>query len=296
MGPNKTFEKVTFRSGETVCVGDLYLPAQAPAPAVTIIGPMTFQKEQAPTQYARKLAELGYAALAFDPRYRGESGGEPRCWENPAAKVEDLKNSLQYLATRHDIDAERMFVLGICQGSSEALKAAAEAPAVKGLATIAGHYRDREGDIDWLTEDGLTARKAAGVAAKQRHEATGDVQYVAGVDEHDMNVGMPGKFVWDWYHPWAERGLWENRYAVMSDADLLDYESITSARAMSKPWLMIHGQYCFLPTAAKRHFDAVPTTTRKYIVWDETPHLDYYDKPEIIDRAARRVADWFAQS
>ncbi len=296
MESSRTFEKVRFDSGEAFCVGDLYLPTRLPAPAVTIIGPMTYQKEQAPTQYARRLADLGYAALAFDCRYRGESGGEPRCWENPAAKVEDLKRSVAFLATRPEVEASRVFVLGICQGSSEALKAAAESPLAKGLATIAGQYRDHQGDIDWLTEDGLARRQSAGLAARQRYQATMEVEYIAGVDEVDMNVAMPGRFVWDWYHPWAEKGLWDNRYAVMSDADLLAYESMTAARAITTPWLMIHGDACFLPTAARRHFDAVPAGTPKALVWDETPHLDYYDKPDVIDRAAGRIATWFAKA
>jgi fermentation-respiration switch protein FrsA (DUF1100 family) len=290
-------EKVRFDSGDSFCVGDLHAPpGSAPGvkrPAVAIIGPMTYQKEQAPTEYARRLATLGFQALAFDPRYRGESGGTPRCWENPAAKVEDLKSAVAFLAGRPEVDADRVFALGICQGSSVALKAAAESARIRALATIAGQYRDRQGDLDWLTESGFAEREAAGLAARQRYLESGEATYVAAVDEADMNVGMPGRFVWDWYHHWADRGLWENRYAVMSDADLLGFESFTSAQSMTKPWLMIHGDLCFLPTAARRHFEAVPASTPKELVWADTPHLAYYDQPDILDPAALRVARWF---
>src|SRR3954467_5851852 len=107
-------ERVTFTSGETI-VGRLYPAAfgSDPAPAVAIIGPMTFVKEHAPVQYARRLADNGYAALIFDPRYRGESGGEPRCLEDPVAKVEDLRAAVSFLATRPEIDADRLAVVGI---------------------------------------------------------------------------------------------------------------------------------------------------------------------------------------
>ena len=67
-----------------------------PAPGVAILGPMTFQKEQAPARYAERLSRLGFTTLIFDPRYRGESGGLPRCYENPAAKAEDLSAALDY--------------------------------------------------------------------------------------------------------------------------------------------------------------------------------------------------------
>jgi hypothetical protein len=262
-------------------------------PAVAIIGPMTYQKEQAPTQYAYRLAGQGYIALAYDSRYRGESGGAPRCWENPSHKLDDMKSALAYLASRDDVDPDQLFILGICQGSSIAFRAAAETPGVRALATIAGQYRDHEGDIAWLTEDGFAARMAQGRAAKQKYESSGEIDYVKAVDQTDLNVGMPGDFVWIWYQPWADRGIWENRYAVMSDADLLEYESISAARTLQAPWLMIHGDNCFLPAAARRHMDAVPASTPTRTIWDDTPHLSYYDQPEVIDRAVGAVVEHY---
>ncbi len=90
------FEKVTFESHGETLVGNLYLPETEKNAAVVLLGPMTFQKEQAPTEYARRLAKMGFAALVFDPRYRGESGGAPRYWENPRAKVEDDGRVFRY--------------------------------------------------------------------------------------------------------------------------------------------------------------------------------------------------------
>jgi len=289
-------QKVQFQSGGEPLVGDLYAPeGSGLSPAVAIIGPMTYQKEQAPTEYARRLAAFGYVALAYDSRYRGESGGTPRCWENPAHKLEDMKSALAYLASRDDVDPDKLFILGICQGSSVAFRAAAEAPGVRALATIAGQYRDHEGDIAWLTEQGFAARMEKGRAAKAKFLASGEVDYVAGVDQHDLDVGMPGEFVWVWYQPWADRGIWENRYAVMSDADLLEYESISAARDLKTPWLMVHGDNCFLPEAARRHMAAVPPSTPTRTIWDDTPHLSYYDQPEVIDRAVGAVSNHFRE-
>ena len=287
-------DKVAFSVGTTALVGDVYASSQVgKRPAVAIIGPMTYQKEQAPTEYAKRLAERGFLALAYDSRYRGESGGTPRAWENPFHKVEDLKAAVAYLKSRDDVDADQVSILAICQGSSIAVRAAAELDGVKSLATIAGHYRDREGDIEWLTEDGYRARLAQGRAAKRLFETTGEVRYIKGVDQTDMNVGMPGDFVWEWYQPWADRGQWENRYAVMSDADLLSYASIDAAKTLTAPWLMIHGDDNFLPNAARRHMAAVPSATQTKTIWNDTPHLAYYDQPDAIDRATLEVVKWF---
>lgn len=59
-------ERVSFLSYDETLIGHLDLPKNAPArvPAVAILGPMTFVKEQAPTEYAARLASLGFAACA----------------------------------------------------------------------------------------------------------------------------------------------------------------------------------------------------------------------------------------
>jgi uncharacterized protein len=288
--------KVRFDSAEPgiALVGDLYTPdaPSADSAAFIIIGPMTFQKEQAPTEYARRLAAAGHTALAFDTRYRGESGGEPRAYENPFHKVADIISAAAFLRNQPGVNAARIIGLGICQGSSEMLRAVAEDSAIMAGVAIAGHYRDHEGDIAWLTEEGYAERLANGRAAKAKYEATGEIDYIAGVDETDMNVGMPGKFVWDWYHVWADKGIWDNRYAVMSDADLLSYESISAARIQAKPYLMIHSDNSFLPDAARRHFEAMPSTAKELLWEGDTPHLSYYDQPEILDRTVGSIVNW----
>ena len=292
------FERVEFNSQGETLVGNLYLPdnadnASGTLPAIAIVGPMTYQKEQAPSEYAQRFAQKGYAALVFDPRYRGESSGEPRAFENPNAKVEDIHAAVDFLAQRNDVNADKIMGMGVCQGSSSMLKAMAENDHIQAAATVAGHYRDHEGDIEWLTEEGYQARLEKGQKAKDKFEQTGEIDYVAAVDEEDMDVGMPGKFVWDWYHHWADKGLWENRYAVMSDAELLTFESISAAKTIEKPYLMIHSDYSFLPAAAKRHFEAMPSKTKKLLWEGETPHLSYYDQPDILDRTANQIDEYF---
>jgi fermentation-respiration switch protein FrsA (DUF1100 family) len=288
-------ERVTFSSGAETLVGHLHLPPDPPdrLDSVVLLGPMTFQKEQAPTEYARRLARAGFAALVFDPRCRGESGGEPRCWENPAAKVEDVRNAVSFLTAHPSTRAGRIAGLAICQGSSEMLVAAAQDARIATLATVAGHYRDAEGDIAWLGAEGIERRKAQGREAKAQHRACGAVRYVAAVDPVDPDVGMPGKFVWDWYRHWADRGQWENRYAVMSDDDLLSFESISAARSLQTPWLMIHSDQSFLPDAARRHFEAAQSPGKQLSWEDQTPHLAYYDQGDLIDATVAKITAHF---
>ncbi len=93
-----THEKVTFESHGTKIVGILCTPKGQKGqkfPALTFLGPYTFIKEQAPFQYGPRFAQAGYVTLIFDPRTHGESEGEPRRWESPSRKAEDVKYALK---------------------------------------------------------------------------------------------------------------------------------------------------------------------------------------------------------
>jgi fermentation-respiration switch protein FrsA (DUF1100 family) len=291
-------ERVSFQSqGETI-IGRLFLPefGDRPAPGVTFLGPETFQKEQAPTQYAERLSRLGYAALVFDPRYRGESGGEPRCYEDPMAKVRDARTALSYLSELPEVDAGRLAMVGICMGGSHALRVAADEPLVSAVATLTGHYRDRAADAAWLgSASAVAERLARGRAALKKYEATGEVDYVPAVGFEATCVGMPGQLPYSWYQLWADRGQWENRYAVMSDAAVLSYDSISAAARLTTPLLMIHSDLCALPDAARRHFAVVPTADKQLVWQGQTRHLQYYDDPAVIDEAVWNVVDWFSR-
>src|SRR5262247_3501496 len=98
-------QKVEFQSGGERMIGLLHLPSSPARGAIVTTGPLTSVKEQAPGAYARALAARGFAALAFDHRYFGESGGVPRQFENPFAKVEDIKAALTALRAEPGVGA-----------------------------------------------------------------------------------------------------------------------------------------------------------------------------------------------
>lgn len=296
-------EPVTFESEGVALAGHLYLPpaetntAGRPAPAVALLGPMTFVKEQAPAEYARRLASAGFVALTFDPRGRGasgEGGGVVRDQEDPLAKAIDMRHAVTFLANHPAVDPARIAAVAVCQGSSAMLRAAADDPRIRAVATLAGHYRDHAGDVAWLGgEDALATRRARGEAARAHFAASGEVLTVPAVDPERTDVGMPGEFVWRWYQPWADAGVWPNRYAVMSDAALLAYESRSAAERLTTPYLMIHSDQSFLPAAARRHFDAVPGPTKRLLWAGETLHFQFYDDPVVLDEATAHIVAWF---
>ena len=65
--------------------GDLYTPknSKGKLAAIAVCGPFGAVKEQASGLYADEMASRGFAALAFDPSFIGESGGEGRKGASP---------------------------------------------------------------------------------------------------------------------------------------------------------------------------------------------------------------------
>lgn len=82
-----TRQKISFRNRYGITLsGDLYLPKNAgneKLSALAISGPFGAVKEQSSGLYANQMAERGFAVVAFDPSYTGESGGEPRNVASP---------------------------------------------------------------------------------------------------------------------------------------------------------------------------------------------------------------------
>jgi uncharacterized protein len=66
----------------------------------------------------------GYAALAFDYRYFGESGGRPRRFESPEANIEDIMNAATALLADDRLTDLPLLGLGVCFGAGPGLMTA----------------------------------------------------------------------------------------------------------------------------------------------------------------------------
>src|ERR1700747_1471211 len=120
--------KVSFCNQLTSMAGPLFVPANIDKtkkyPALAVAHPFGGVKEQTAGIYARKMAEKGYVALAFDASHQGESGGYPRDTENPAERMEDLRCAVDYLTTLPIVDEGRIGLVGVCAGGAYVLAVA----------------------------------------------------------------------------------------------------------------------------------------------------------------------------
>jgi len=135
-----TSKKVSFMAHGLKVAGILNVPehAENKNPAIVCVHPGSSCKDQTAGIYAEKLAELGYVTLAFDASYQGESEGEPRYIEVPAARVEDIRCAVDYLTTLEFVDENRIGVLGVCAGGGYAVNAAMTERRIRAVGTVVG--------------------------------------------------------------------------------------------------------------------------------------------------------------
>jgi fermentation-respiration switch protein FrsA (DUF1100 family) len=287
-------------------VGNLFTPAgPGRKPAIIIIGPVAFVKEQSPIQYASRLVREGYTMLIFDPRYHGESGGEPRRQESGAAKVEDLRASVDFLISRRDVDPERILILAICQGVNWGIEAATLDSRVKALAIVAGHYLTPEVTRMYVG-DTAEARISRSREAEARFKATGEVSYIPVVPAQpspaDPAALLTAPPIHQFYIRWADRGpfwnfhgLWENRITAMSEAAIWSYDVRPVIARLTTPALIVHaGRAASGPQIPRDLFEIIPAA-RKELVWlGSQNQLQFYEDPITIDQVVPHVARFFS--
>src|SRR3954452_16554514 len=130
--------KINFTRDGLSLVGNLFTPEgfdeNGHYQAVIVEGSFSSVKEQMPGTYARKFAEQGFVALAFDYGHYGESAGEPRQLEWPAEKLSDLQAAVSYLTELPYVQAVGM--AGVCPSAGNAAYLGAADPRIKALATV----------------------------------------------------------------------------------------------------------------------------------------------------------------
>ena len=294
-------KRVSFPSSSETIVGKLLTPSSdGPHPAVVIMGPVAFVKEQSPVQYATRLAARGLAVLIFDPRYHGESSGTPRRFESGKAKIEDYQAALDFLSAQDGIDTKRLHLLGICQGVNWAIEASVRDERVASLGVVAGHYLTPNTAKMYLGDHATVAARlarAAKAAAKFRETGKADYIPIVGSD----SALLKAKAIADWYLPWDSgapwltfRGGWENRITAMSEADIWGWRIDETAPHLKIPVVMIHGDRAASGNEIPRRIFEAIASKRKMLHWiNGVNQLQFYEDPLTIDAAVNALAPHF---
>ena len=296
-------DRVSFTSQGLKLVGDLRIPDGGPfqadgkLPALTLTGPLSGVKDQVVGNYAEKLAEEGFVTLAFDHRNFGDSEGEPRQHEDSAGKLADLRDAVGFLATRPEVDADRIAVVGVCLGGGYAVRAGAFDPRVRAVAGVGGAYNSPHRLKGTVGAAGYRGLLAAAIENLERERAGGEIAYVPAVST-DGPALMPGREPFDYYGTArSTSAVWENRMTVDSRYQLLTLDTLSAAELLDEtPFLVVHGtvdEYC-TPQGAQAIYDRA--SGYKEIERIETPnHIDIYDDPRLVVPAVKRVARFLGE-
>ena len=306
LAENVTRTKVTFRNHFGIeLAGDLYAPKDAPQTgnaALAISGPFGAVKEQSSGFYANQMASRGFIALAFDPSYTGESGGEPRYINSPDLNTEDFMAAVDYLSTRDNIDPEKIGIIGICGWGGMAINTAAIDTRVK--ATVAStmydlsrtaidgyfdegkneaaHYAMRKSMSDLRTEDfrNGTYKLSGGVIDPLPADAPYFVK-----DYHAYYKTPRG------YH---ERSLNSNGgWAVQSLASLANTHLMAYADEIRSAVMVLHGEKAHSRYMGEDAFKRLTGDNKELVIVPGASHTDLYDGGENNAIPFDRLADFF---
>ena len=288
-------EKVTFKNRYGITLtGDLYFPkgrGSAPLAALAISGPFGAVKEQSSGLYANNMAERGFVALAFDPSYTGESGGEPRNVASPDINTEDFSAAIDYLGLRSFVDRNRIGIIGICGFGGMALNATAIDKRVKAVATTSMYDMSRvmaKGYFDKLTLEQRT--KMLEQMGQQRwKDAEMGAPALGPRNLPEKLEGNEPQFVVDYFNYYrTSRGFHPNSansngsWTATNALSFMNMPLLTYIKEISpRPILLIAGE-----NAHSRYFseDAYKAASepKELIIIPNAVHVDLYDRINII--------------
>ena len=286
--------KVNFKNRYGISLsGDLYMPKDKPdtkLPAIAVSGPFGAVKEQASGLYAQTMAERGFIALAFDPSYTGESGGEPRSVASPDINTEDFSAAVDFLSVLPEADPERIGIIGICGFGGMGLNAAAMDPRIKATVTSTMYDMSRvnaNGYFDAMTENDRYALREKLNAQRTEDFKNGTFAKAPGLP--DKLTGEEPQFVQDYYHYYkTPRGFHarsinsNGNWNMTSALSFMTMPILTYSPEIRNAVLMIHGEKAHSRYFSEDAYKKLKGDNKELLIVKDANHVDLYDQKDKI--------------
>lgn len=281
-------EKISFKNrfGITL-VADMYSPKEytGKLAGIAVGGPFGAVKEQSSGLYAQTMAERGFIAIAFDPSYTGESGGEPRYVASPDINTEDFCAAVDFLATNPNVDSEKIGIIGICGWGGMALNAAAIDTRIKATVTVTMYDMSRvnaNGYFDSMDADARYELKKKLNEQRTIDARNGSYALAGGVVD-PLPEDAP-KFVKDYYdyyktpRGYHKRSLNSNSgWNVTSALSFINTPLLTYSNEIKSAVLMIHGEKAHSRYFSEDAFKKLTGTNKELMIIPGASHVDLYD-------------------
>ncbi|MGW3634713.1 alpha/beta hydrolase [Streptomyces sp. NPDC005122] len=294
---------VTFTSGGITLAGHLCtpdIPTDGLLAGVVVGHPGSGVKEQTAGVYAQHLADAGFAALAFDAAYQGESGGTPRGLEDPAQRVEDFKNAVSYLTTRPEIDSDRIGALGICASGGYVIPAAVTDHRVRAVATVSAvdlGLNFRVGP-DGTQDPAVVQALLDAAAAARTAEAAGEPLPMMPVRTSREDARAGGRYAYEgWEYYSTDRGghpRQADEFTFTSIDRIVNFDAFHLIDMLApRPLLMVAGNEA--ATAWMSEQAIKEANEPKRLHWIEgASHIDLYDR--YVPQVTTELVPFFTES
>ena len=281
--------KVTFHNRYGIeLAADMYVPenAEGKLPAIAVSGPFGAVKEQSSGLYAQHMAERGFLAIAFDPSFTGESGGEPRRMASPDINTEDFLAAVDFLSTCDLVDPERIGIIGICGFGGMAINAAALDPRIKATVTSTMYDMSKVNVEGYFASEDTPAqrmeKRKALAAQRTKDYAAGTYERAGGVID-PLPEDAPW-FVKDYhayyktprgYHP--RSGNSTDGWNVIGCQSFLNQPLLAWAGEIETPVLLIHGEKAHSRYFSEYAYGLLTGSNKELLIIPGAVHTDLYD-------------------
>ena len=281
--------KVTFHNRYGIeLAADMYVSekAEGKLPAIAVSGPFGAVKEQSSGLYAQHMAERGFLAIAFDPSFTGESGGEPRRMASPDINTEDFLAAVDFLSSCDLVDPERIGIIGICGFGGMAINAAALDPRIKATGTSTMYDMSKVNVEGYFASENTPAqrqeKRKALAAQRTKDYAAGTYERAGGVID-PLPEDAPW-FVKD-YHAYYKtpRGYHERSgnstdgWNIIGCQSFLNQPLLAWAGEIESPVLLIHGEKAHSRYFSEYAYSLLTGSNKELLIIPGAVHTDLYD-------------------
>jgi pimeloyl-ACP methyl ester carboxylesterase len=267
-----TREDLVFSSGADSCAAWLY-PAVSESdgsPLIVMAHGLSGTRRDRLGPFAERFAAAGVAALVFDHRGFGDSGGEPDLF-HPRRQLEDWRAAIAFGRSLSGIDRARVATFGSSMGGGNALAAAAADPEV--AAAIS--------QVPFLDIVRQAHRSPLPVKGRMLAAATrGRHLPVVGQPHEAALINAPGgEEGWRRVVAIGEDSRWRNR---VSSRWLLasPFRPVRHAASLRCPWLVCVGEADRVARPGPAIAAAKRAPLGELRTYPGVDHFDVYDGPE----------------
>ena len=298
--------RVNYQVEGISVVANVYTPAgydpKKSYAAVVVAHPNGGSKDQVAGLYAQRLAEAGFVTIAFDARYQGESGGEPRRTDKPANRMGDIMGAVDFIQQYPGVDKDRIGAFGICGGGGYTFATAQVDKRIKAVGTLSlfntGDVR-RNGYM--RTQMNTVKERQREASLARQKEAAGAEPEVAGFmnwtpeEARQIKVDLyrDGYFYYGVTHKSPNA---PGTYLKSSLMDMMAWDATDHADLIDQPLLIIAGEKADSRYMSEEAFaKASGTADKELFIVPGATHIRTYFVPEYVEQIAAKIQQFFTQ-